>query len=142
MQAGVSLVDTCNLSKQGQILSHLLKACSQPIFQDGFYGMQALPPPSPICTPILSRFMFLIIFRACSLCYAFQRATRAVSLAPPACYADLAAERGRCMVSQMISDASTTSSGHKGSIKVRHPTLFGSAFGLKHFSTWGCSRVQ
>jgi hypothetical protein len=29
------------------------------------------------------------------LSYAFQRATRAVSLAPPAYYADLAAERGR-----------------------------------------------
>lgn len=31
-----------------------------------------------------------------SLCYMFQRATRSVSLAPPACYADLAADRARC----------------------------------------------
>ena len=35
-----------------------------------------------------------------NICYAFGRATRSVSIAPPAYYADLAAERARRLLSR------------------------------------------
>jgi hypothetical protein len=44
-----------------------------------------------------------------NLCYLFGRATKAVSVAPPAYYADLACERSRCYISGLI-DASPVGS--------------------------------
>lgn len=37
-----------------------------------------------------------------NICYMFGRATKAVSLASPAYYADLACERGRCYLYEML----------------------------------------
>jgi len=44
-----------------------------------------------------------------NLCYLFGRATKAVSICPPAYYADLVCERARCYLSGLF-DPSTTSS--------------------------------
>lgn len=45
----------------------------------------------------------------------FARATRAVSLVPPAYYADLACERGRCYIHELLNaNESGTSSGGNG----------------------------
>jgi eukaryotic translation initiation factor 2C len=37
-----------------------------------------------------------------NMCYLFGRATKAVSLCPPAYYADLACERARCYLSNLL----------------------------------------
>lgn len=39
-----------------------------------------------------------------TLCYQFGRATRSVSYCPPAYYADLACERGRCYIYELFND--------------------------------------
>lgn len=44
-----------------------------------------------------------------SMCYSFGRATKAVSICPPAYYADIVCERGRCYLSRIFD--------HKGSAK-------------------------
>ncbi|KIW12117.1 hypothetical protein PV08_09391 [Exophiala spinifera] len=54
-----------------------------------------------------------------SLCYTFGRATKAVSICPPAYYADLACERARCYLSQFfdpdsVERSSTTSTTGTG----------------------------
>ncbi|KAF9236506.1 Piwi domain-containing protein [Melanogaster broomeanus] len=51
--------------------------------------------------------------------YLYARATKAVSLIPPAYYADLACERGRCYLNDFLSsdDKSTTTSKGKGKSK-------------------------
>ena len=49
--------------------------------------------------------------------FLFARATKAVSLASPAYYADLACERGRCYIHSLlqgISDTGTTATGGTG----------------------------
>lgn len=55
-----------------------------------------------------------------AISYTFARATKAVSLAAPAYYADLAAERGRCYLNRLlnsgISSASTTASGDEEAV--------------------------
>lgn len=38
-----------------------------------------------------------------NLCYLFGRATRAVSICPPAYYADILCERGRCYLHKYVS---------------------------------------
>lgn len=46
-----------------------------------------------------------------NLCYLFGRATKSVSICPPAYYADLLCERGRCYLhSTMSGEGSTQSS--------------------------------
>jgi len=46
--------------------------------------------------------------------YLYARATKAVSLIPPAYYADLACERGRCYLNDFLVDDQTTVSGGSG----------------------------
>lgn len=41
-----------------------------------------------------------------NLCYLFGRATKGVSLVPPAYYADLACERGRCYIAELFNKSS------------------------------------
>ena len=48
-----------------------------------------------------------------SLCYSYTRATRAVSLVPPAYYADLLCEKARALVWGEVSDTSTIVSGEQ-----------------------------
>lgn len=43
-----------------------------------------------------------------NLCYLFGRATKSVSICPPAYYADLLCERGRCYIHGLLTDGSTT----------------------------------
>lgn len=38
----------------------------------------------------------------CGSCYGFGRATKAVSICPPAYYADILAERGRCYLAKYV----------------------------------------
>ena len=47
--------------------------------------------------------------------YLYGRATKAVSLVPPAYYADLACERGRCYLNDMllVDDKASSTSGSK-----------------------------
>jgi eukaryotic translation initiation factor 2C len=47
--------------------------------------------------------------------YLYGRATKAVSLVPPAYYADLACERGRCYLNDflLVDDRASSSSGSK-----------------------------
>lgn len=74
--------------------------------------------------------------------YMFARATKAVSLVSPAYYADLACERGRCYIHELLQQVETTTAGsdsedqvmrsaqglwHSG---VRGPLLSGSMFYL------------
>lgn len=61
------------------------------------------------------------------LCYLFNRATKAVSICPPAYYADLLCERGRCYLFSTLaeshaSDSSTFDAGNEWSGNV-HPRL-------------------
>lgn len=42
-----------------------------------------------------------------NLCYLFGRATKSVSVCPPAYYADLLCERGRCYIHGLLTDGST-----------------------------------
>jgi hypothetical protein len=72
--------------------------------------------------------------------YLYVRATRSVSLIPPAYYADLACERGRCYLNEFLvpEDNTTTTSREEekrvfdNAMKVWgngiHPNLFGSMF--------------
>jgi eukaryotic translation initiation factor 2C len=47
--------------------------------------------------------------------YAYARATKAVSLIPPAYYADLACERGRCYLNDfLVAEDQTTTSSNRG----------------------------
>lgn len=59
-----------------------------------------------------------------SMCYMFGRATKAVSLCPPAYYADIACERARCYLHQFFeSGTSTPSDGPRASDIVIHERL-------------------
>ncbi|GAB7363813.1 hypothetical protein MBLNU230_g4379t1 [Neophaeotheca triangularis] len=49
------------------------------------------------------------------LCYMFNRATKAVSICPPAYYADLLAERGRAYLYNTFTDSASSDSGSAGS---------------------------
>ncbi|KAG8705557.1 hypothetical protein FRC08_001617 [Ceratobasidium sp. 394] len=49
------------------------------------------------------------------MAYLFARATRAVSLVPPAYYADLACERGRCYLTQLLNAFEGATSIRSGS---------------------------
>lgn len=46
-----------------------------------------------------------------NLCYLFGRATKAVSICPPAYYADLVCERARCYLSRLFDPSTTSSAG-------------------------------
>lgn len=61
--------------------------------------------------------------------YAYARATKAVSLIPPAYYADLACERGRCYLNNFLisEDAGTTSSGQRRDRAQEEKAVFDSA---------------
>ena len=57
-----------------------------------------LPPVTPDTPPKNPADYFQVMTN--NICYAFGRATRSVSIAPPAYYADLAAERARRLLSK------------------------------------------
>lgn len=46
--------------------------------------------------------------------YLYARATKAVSLMPPAYYADLACERGRCYLNDFLVDEKGSTAGGRG----------------------------
>lgn len=56
-----------------------------------------------------------------NICHMFARATKAVSLASPAYYADLACERGRCYLRELLqgywSDGGTATSGDEEQVR-------------------------
>ena len=64
-----------------------------------------------------------------NLCYTFARATRAVSVCPPAYYADLLCERGRCYrftdLAENVASASSVSGEEDQGVWTRdvHPNL-------------------
>lgn len=65
-----------------------------------------------------------------NLCYTFARATRSVSICPPAYYADLLCERGRCYLQGVLKgDGSTTFSASEWQKDV-HPALMESMYYL------------
>jgi eukaryotic translation initiation factor 2C len=47
------------------------------------------------------------------MCYLYGRATKAVSICPPAYYADLVCTRGRIHQNELFDDASTLASGER-----------------------------
>jgi hypothetical protein len=60
-----------------------------------------------------------------SMCYAYGRATKAVSICPPAYYADLACARARIHKNEFFDDNRTLNSQDHASISARkiHPNL-------------------
>ncbi|KAK3945563.1 ribonuclease H-like domain-containing protein [Diplogelasinospora grovesii] len=54
------------------------------------------------------------------MCYLYGRATKAVSICPPAYYADLVCTRARAHQSELYDDASTVKSGGLEQVKARH----------------------
>ena len=70
-----------------------------------------------VCVCVLTRADFLLgsdCWLVCRLCYLFCRATRAVSVCPPAYYAHLAAFRQRELCQMSDSSASDTESTMSG----------------------------
>jgi hypothetical protein len=53
------------------------------------------------------------------MCYAYGRATKAVSICPPAYYADLVAARARIHKSELFDDARSVSAAQQASIAGR-----------------------
>lgn len=56
-----------------------------------------------------------------NMCYLFARATKAVSICPPAYYADLACERARCYLSGVFDPASSAHSSVTGGTQTATP---------------------
>lgn len=69
------------------------------IVLDEIFTKRRLPPGFSNHTDVLEELTH-------NMCYLFGRATKAVSICPPAYYADLVCERARCYLSQHF-DAST-----------------------------------
>lgn len=59
--------------------------------------------------------------------YLYARATKAVSLIPPAYYADLACERGRCYINDFLSDDKTSASGRRVDKDAERARIFNEA---------------
>jgi eukaryotic translation initiation factor 2C len=59
--------------------------------------------------------------------YLYARATKGVSLIPPAYYADLACERGRCYLNDFLNDDKASSTGEKKSSKEEERIVFEAA---------------
>ncbi|GME64841.1 Argonaute/Dicer protein PAZ [Neofusicoccum parvum] len=68
------------------------------IFRAHYGGTKKPPPPFRNTADVLEDLTL-------SLCYLFGRATKAVSLCPPAYYADIACERGRAYLSDVFDSA-------------------------------------
>lgn len=74
-----------------------------------------------------------IAYQTHNLCYLFGRATKSVSICPPAYYADLVCERGRCYIHGLLTggdDSVSTISGQSDSqieaaTKARAQALWG-----------------
>ncbi|EKG13696.1 Argonaute/Dicer protein PAZ [Macrophomina phaseolina MS6] len=77
------------------------------IFRSKYSGKAPFPPGCKNVSDVLEDLTL-------NLCYLFGRATKAVSYCPPAYYADIACERGRCYLSDVF-ESSTASSLVEGS---------------------------
>jgi eukaryotic translation initiation factor 2C len=58
-----------------------------------------------------------LLLQTNSLCYMFGRSTTAVSICPPAYYADILCERGRCYIYEVYSGDSSTHTSDKEKTK-------------------------
>ena len=73
------------------------------IVHDEIFAKRSVPPPFQNVADVLEDLTH-------SMCYLYGRATKAVSICPPAYYADIVCERARCYLGGLF-DASTPSAG-------------------------------